>query len=268
MLERARFRILRARPAINAALLAAMISSLAGCADEPVQWGDISYRKTQLGDPVAMSARRDADLPAIAGSAAPCRNEVVASPSGTEVFRAWWSTRADSNAVLSLQRSADSGRTWLAAVTVDDRDAGRRGCDRPAPGIAYDSVSRYVYLTYYLDARDGSGVFFAHSMDNGKMFHSPVPVVYGNRPSAAAVAGKGDDVVVIFEDPNATTPTLGYVLSHTTGHIFEERGQVTPEEVRAAQPWVKLAGNRIEVCWLSADATDHVGCRQGITNWR
>ena len=65
------------------------------------------------------------------------------------------------------------------------------------------SGSGYLHLVYFIEAEDGAGVFFAHSMDKGEMFHAPVPVVYGNAPSDASVAGNGDSVVVVFEDPNA-----------------------------------------------------------------
>ena len=64
-------------------------------------------------------------------------------------------------------------------------------------------------------------------------------------------------------DPNATSPTLGMVLSHTTGHIFDQRGEVVPEDVRANFPWVSLSGNRIGVWWMTPDALDRVGHREG-----
>jgi hypothetical protein len=107
-------------------------------------------------------------------------------------------------------------------------------------------------------------------MDNGGMFHAPVPVVYGNRPSAASVAANGDSVVVVFEDPNSTTPSVGIVLSHTTGHIFEARGQATPDDVQAVSPWVALDHRKITVWWKKPIAnTDGqtaagVGYRMGI----
>ena len=235
---------------------------LTACVNEPVDWGDVSYRQSRLGDPIAISAIRDADLPQVPGTVGACTLTVVVY-GGQDLFRAWWAVRSDSNGVLAMQRSPDSGRSWQAPVEVDDRDRGARGCRRPRPGISYDSASKYVYLAYFIDTPDGSGVFFAHSMDQGKMFHSPVPVVYGNHPARASVAGHGDSVVVVFEAPNAMTPSLGYVLSHTTGHIFDQRAQVTPEEVRAIWPWVSLEGNRIGVWWLTPDV-DRVGHREGI----
>lgn len=141
----------------------------------------------------------------------------------------------------------------MPPVVVESRDRGRRGCDRPAPGTLFDPVSGYLYFVYFVEPSDGAGVFFAHSMDRGEMFHSPVPVIYGNRPSAASVAGHADSVVVVFEDPNASQPRIGYALSHTSGHIFEKRGQVTPADVSARAAWVELRDGMITVWWKNSD---------------
>ncbi|MFL5470578.1 MAG: hypothetical protein ACJ8AE_12350, partial [Gemmatimonadaceae bacterium] len=229
----------------------------AACVNDPVKWGDVGYRRSQLGDPDARSAIMDANLPAIAGTARPCIRSIRTAGSAHEIFRAWWSSRSDSSVILSLQRSGNQATNWgfpsSSPIIVDARDRGRRGCDRPAPGIFYDSVSTYLHLVYFIEAADGAGVFFAHSMDTAAMFHSPVPVVYGNAPSAAAVAAHGDSVVVVYEDPNSTTPRISIVLSHATGHIFDQRGQVTPDEVPALRPWVALHGDSITVWWRVPD---------------
>ena len=123
---------------------------------------------------------------------------------------------------------------------------------------------------YFIEASDGAGIFFSHSMDKGAMFHSPVPIVYGNTPSAASVAANGDSVVVVFEDPNATAPRVGIVLSSSTGHIFAQRGEATPDDVPAVTPWVSLDHRKVAVWWKSADANgtpvDRVGYRVGT--WR
>src|SRR5436309_13719908 len=107
-------------------------------------------------------------------------------------------------------------------------------------------------------------------MDQGGIFHSPVPVVCGSAPSAASVAAQGDSVVVVFEDPNSVTPRIGIVLSHSTGHIFDQRGQATPDDVRAIAPWVAVDHKRITVWWKSPDdlgtSSDRVGYRSGT--WR
>jgi hypothetical protein len=254
----------------NRALGYSLALLLTGCVNEPVEWGNVSYRQSQLGDPDTRSAVMSANLPAIANASAPCIRLIQAAGAAGELFRAWWSSRSDSSVVLSMQHSGDQGKTWQTPVEVDPRDRGRRGCDRPAPGIFYDPTSGNVHLVYFIDASDGAGVFFAHSMDKGGMFHSPVPVVYGNSPSVASVAAHGDSVVVVFEDPNSTTARIGIVLSQVTGHIFDQRGQVTPDDVLAITPWVALDGNRITVWWKTpsdpAGALERVGYRDGT--WR
>jgi hypothetical protein len=251
------------------ALVGLLVSS--ACVKEPVDWGDVSYRPSQLGDPDTRSAVMSANLPSIAEAPKPCIRSIRTAGIGADLFRAWWSSRNDSSVVLSMQHSGDRGATWEAPVAVESRDRGRRGCDRPAPGIFYDSVSGYLDLVYFIEGTEGAGIFFIHSMDKGRMFHAPVAVVYGNAPSAASVAGIGDSVVVVFEDPNATTPRIGIALSRTAAHIFEQRGQVTPDDVLAVAPWVALDHGKITVWWKTPDQSesphgDRVGYRSGV--WR
>ncbi|HJQ12455.1 MAG TPA: hypothetical protein VJ840_15595 [Gemmatimonadaceae bacterium] len=253
----------------NVGLVAPLIL-LGACVAEPVEWGNVAYRHSQLGDPDARSAIMSAGLPAIPGTVVPCIMSIRAAGDSGELFRAWWAVRPDSSVALSMQRSENRGTTWDNPIEVESRDSGRRACQRPAPGITYDARSGYVYLVYFVEASDGAGVFFAHSMDKGGMFHSPVPVVYGKTPSVASVAARGDSVVVVFEDPNSTTPRIGIVLSHTTGHVFDQRGQVTPDNVAAVSPWVALNHKRITVWWktpvLDNRSIDEVGYREGV--WR
>lgn len=242
--------------------------ALSACVREPVEWGDVSYRYSQLGDPDTRSGRMSADLPSITEAPNPCILSIRTAGTRAGFFRVWWSSRRDSSVVLSLQRSDDGRRTWQTPVAVESRDRGRRGCDRPAPGVYYDSVSGYLHLVYFIEGNDGAGVFFAHSMDKGGMFHAPVAVVYGNAPSAASVAAMGDSVVVAFEDPNATTPRIGIALSRSAGHIFEQRDQVTPDDVLALTPWVALDHGKITVWWKTPDKSgspygDGVGYRLG-----
>jgi hypothetical protein len=253
--------------------LAALCSPLwlSACVKEPVEWGDVSYRQSRLGDPDARSAVMSAYLPPIADAAVPCIRSIVTAGTSLDLFRAWWSSRSDSSVVLSMQHSRARGTTWDPPVVVESRDRGRRGCARPAPGIFYDPASGYLHLVYFIEGSEGAGVFFAHSMDKGGMFHAPVAVVYGNAPSAASVVGIGDSVVVVFEDPNATTPRIGIALSRSAGHIFEQRGEVTPDDVPAVAPWVALDNGKITVWWKAGKnaagiAGDQVGYRRGL--WR
>ena len=254
---------------VGLSCLAALLTI--ACTTDPVDWGDVSYRGSQLGDPEARSAVLSANLPSVDGTVAQCLRSIRTASADSDLFRVWWAARSDSSVVLSMQHSRDRGVGWEPPVVVEARDRGRRGCDRPAPGIFYDPPRGYLHLVYFIEAKDGAGVFFAHSMDKGGMFHSPVPVVYGNAPSAASVAANGDSVVVIFEDPNAMTPRIGIVLSRSTGHIFEARGDVTPDDVPAVRPWLTLDGRKITAWWKPGENTagnsgDRIGYRVGV--WR
>jgi hypothetical protein len=244
---------------------------LVACVKEPVDWGDVSYRPSQLGDPDARSAVLAANLPTPSSGINQCLRSIRTANAGPDLFRVWWTSRGDSSAVLSMQHSRDNGGSWDSPVTVESRDRGRRGCDRPAPGVFYDSLRGNLHLVYFIEAATGAGIFFAHSMDRGAMFHSPVPVVFGNTASAASVAANGDSVVVVFEDPNATAPRIGIALSHSTGHIFESRGEATPDDVPAVSPWVMLDHRKITVWWKQGEDVagkrgDGVGYRVGRWN--
>ena len=255
---------------VSLTVIAVAVLALPACVGEPVDWGDVAYRGSQLGDPDARSAVFSANLPQVSGGANQCLRSIRTTGALPDLFRVWWTSRSDSSVILSMQHSRDGGASWSPPLTVENRDRGRRGCDRPPPGVFYDFVSGYLHIVYFIEAATGAGVFFAHSMDKGAMFHSPVPVVFGNTPSAASVAANGDSVVVVFEDPNATAPRIGIVLSHSAGHIFEARGDATPDDVPAVKPWVTLDHRKITVWWkagedVAGNRGDRVGFRAG--NW-
>ena len=131
------------------------------------------------------------------------------------------------------------------------------GCRRSAPSIAADAASGYVHIAYGLVAPEGPGLFFAHSMDGGATFHSPVPIVYGERIGATSVAASGDHVLVAFEDPNSRTPRIGLALSRTMGHIFEDRLlPVSDDNGSATLPMVAVQGQRITAAWQERSTSD------------
>jgi len=95
----------------------------------------------------------------------------------------------------------------------------------------------------------GRGIFFAHSMDSGRTFHSPVPIVFGDNPAFVSVASEGDRVAVAYDDPNSVQPAIGIALSKTMGHIFKPGDPISSASERAKQPTVELSGDRIRVWW-------------------
>jgi hypothetical protein len=178
----------------------------------------------------------------------------VSRLSSTEVYSVWWSRRAGGRAFLVSARSDDAGGTWTPPVPVDTTDRSAVGCSRPAPAIAADGSSGYVHVTYFINSAGGPGVFFAHSMERGEMFHAPVPIMYGDRPSATAVAAADSDVVVAFEDPNSERSEIALAMSHTWGHIFlKDRPDASGGTPIAERPLVALRQRLVAVGWHGKD---------------
>jgi hypothetical protein len=139
-------------------------------------------------------------------------------------------------------------------MLADTTDRGVRGCTRPAPAIAYDADSNWVHLAYFLEPATGAGVYYEHYM--ATMFHAAVPVVYGDRPVAVAVAAAHDTVAVAYEDPNRRVSQVALALSTTSGHLFTIRIPVSGDDVAAHRPTVSLSGDRVAVAWLETPSRD------------
>jgi hypothetical protein len=197
---------------------------------------------------IAAVATMPADTAACPGSLR------VSALSPSEIYSVWWSRRTDGRASLVASRSDDAGATWMAAVPVDTTDRGAVSCSRPAPAIAADATSGYVHVTYFLHGPGGPGVFFAHSMERGELFHAPVPIMYGDRPSASSVASADSFVVVAFEDPNSQRPQISLAMSRTWGHIFSrERPEASTGAPVAERPFVALKQPLVAVGWRTGD---------------
>lgn len=173
------------------------------------------------------------------------------------LYAVWWSVRPDSSAVLFSASSPDSGKTWGAPAAVDTADVSSRGCGRPAPAVA--AWGDDLHVAYSMAASEGTGVFFAHFMDG--MLHSPVPVIYGERLVATAIAVEGDRVAVAYEEPNGSRQQVDVAISVTQGHIFERHTTASRAIDAASSPAVALAGPRIAVSWVTRRAADSVGTR-------
>jgi len=226
------------RPLI--ALVAALLTI--ACSKAVVEWSDIVFNGAPP-EPLEYPG------PGQSGPEVPqCPASLRIASAGRFSYAVWWQARADSSAMLMASRSS-GGMGWSHPVIADSTDHGVRGCGRPAPSIAADSVSGYVHLAYFAEPANGSGVFFAHSMDSSATFHSPVPIVFGKNPSRTSTASAGDRVVVAYEDPNDVRPRIGLALSKTMGHIFDETVLATPESGRALQPVVRIGRDSVRLWW-------------------
>jgi hypothetical protein len=243
-------------------MLAAGAVLVAACTRDPVQWSGEPSALASAAAPTPDASRLALDAEGrVSLAAAPGPSAAVAGPdvcatlvryarrSAEEQYAAWWRIRSDGSAALVSARSDDGGVTWAPPVAVDTTDRTTIGCERPAPAIAAPPGSPYVHIAYSLAAPEGTGVFFAHSMDRGALYHAPVAIVYGDRQSATAIAAQGDTVVVAYENPNTTSPEVSLAISRRAGHIFEERLDVSVGAHGAMAPDVALRTPFVAVGW-------------------
>ena len=228
--------------------LAILVIAATACTEAPVDWNEMVYsgapnQPQELPGPTQSVP----DIPAA------CPGSMRTARAGSTEYAVWWQANTDSSATLFVSRN-NTGK-WSEPVVADSTDKGVRGCGRTAPAIAADSASGYVHLAYFAEPASGPGVFFEHTMDSAKTFHSPVAIVFGRNPSRVSVAAKGDIVAVAFEDPNASQPIVSLALSKTMGHIFEHRLQASGENGNARQPVVRITGDSVAL-WWSEYSTD------------
>lgn len=229
------------RPSLWLATLA-----LIACNAGPIVWGEA---RELTGAPHWLRPTPPDDAPRLPAAACAATARLASSPEG-RWHGVWWSVRADSSAEIVAGVAKDR-TTWLV-VRVDSADVAKTGCRRQAPAIALDGPN--VHLVYAMQAREAPGIFSAHSMDGGTTFHSPVAVVYGERPGAASVAARGDLVIIAFEDPNTTPARISVAVSKTMAHLFEYREVVSPPGRAAAAPRVATSGDSVVLMWSPVPA--------------
>jgi hypothetical protein len=216
------------------------------------------------GEPVFGDAPATALEPAGA-----CAGSVVTAPGGgDEWYAVWWALRDGASVALMSSRSDDGGASWGEPVLVDGRDRGARGCLRPAPGIAVDPAGGYTHVAYWFEPPGEQGIWYAHSMERGAMWHAPTAIIFGADPASASVAANGDTVVVAYEHPLATEGRIGVAVSRTAGHLIEGRAVASAGAAYAVRPLVAVRGSELIVAWIAregrgAGAAEYLVMRRG-----
>lgn len=242
--------------------------AVSACADGGIAWGPVTYGG--IASPASAVDAAVAALPQRGGAG--CADVVVVAR-GNERYAAWWEAKPDGGSALMLARSPDGGAQWETPLVADGRDAGGLRCSRPPPSLFADDASGYLHLTYHIAPPGGPGVYFTHSMQASALgttgmgvLHMAVPVTHGDRPVRSSVAGRGDTVVVAFEDPNSAKPRILLAFSTGAGHVFSTHEVVSPAGNAAGYPQVSIGGDSVHVRWREVTAGGAVrhAARSGV----
>ena len=247
------------------------LALMSACEQPPVAWRDVTVLRA-AGTPDSRLALAPDGVPSLVRDDPPafrppdgaCDGSVVfARAAPAEWFATWWQPRPDGSAALTVARTQDGGATWGVPVVADGRDRSTDRCRRPAPGIA--AQGEYVHIAYALSVRDVPGVWFTHSMEQGAVWHTQIPVVFGDVATRASVAAHGDTLAVAYENPNTTPRRIALALSCTAGHRFEARTPVSGAGAAASDPRVAVHGRTVAVAWTErAAGTDGAEGRQMV----
>lgn len=254
-----------------------LVFAVLGCAPDVVIWEEPQAINSPSPDSrLTLTGRTALFIPTavpvlpVPPAAGACPGSVrTARAEGRGLHAVWWSVRADSSVALLAARSMDGGATWRGPVPVDTTDVGGLGCARLPPAIAVDAATGYIHVVYFLETDAGAGIFFSHSMERGELYHAPIAIVYGERPSSADVAAHASRVVVGYEDPNLREQSPGKIalaISRSDGHIFEHRVPVTPGGAPVSSPRVAIEGDHLAVAWIKIG--DRGTFRRGRLNSR
>lgn len=227
-----------------------------GCQSTRVRWNEAqavpgdTLGAIQIGPAGEVAFETPAVLQTVPADSNRCPNSLSVAVDGRMGYAAWLRLRPDSTVAVVSSR-ADAGQPWTDADVVDSLDVGKFGCNRPIPSIA--AAGGYVHVAYSLKAPEGYGVFFAHSMDQMPMFHSPMIVIYGDRLSETAAAAQGMRVAIAYEDPSGSGNRIDVALSNTQGHTFERRERGSPDEMLAIRPRVAIRDSLVALTFAGGD---------------
>jgi hypothetical protein len=238
-------------------LVFCVLLATAACDGTRVRWAEPQAAPADTTGFMALEADASPAYPSareyrVPSDPAMCPYSVASAMDRDRQFSAWLRRRPDST--VNVMAAEWDGRQWTTPAVVDSLDVGKFGCNRPAPSIAVSAEDGYVHVAYSLEAPEGYGVFFSHSMDRGRSFHAPMIVVYGDRLSATAIAAHGTRVGIAYEVPSGSAKRVDVALSNTQGHTFEPRERGSPDEMPATHPRIAIRDTVVALSFAGLDS--------------
>jgi hypothetical protein len=226
---------------------------------------DVFTRVWNVGTSAFVAAEQRMDVGTVAGSSSSFSADVAAE--GTNAYVVWVDDRDRGSFDIWLNRSTDSGATWLAGAVKLDGDT-----------LDHDSIDPHVIapdvgdvLVGWTDYRSGfPDPYVTRSTTAGASFAAPTRVDTGTASGASgsydiALAGAGNLVAMAWSDDRAGLLDVYANFSLDQGVTWQPQDYRLDSSTLGAsdsqEPTVAVVGSRVHVAW-----TDHrrgAGCPTG-----
>jgi hypothetical protein len=215
---------------------------------------DVYLRAWNVATSAFVAADTRIDTGTVAGSSSSFSADVAAE--GTNVYVAWVDDRDRGSFDIWLNRSTDSGTTWLSNAIKLDGDT----LDHDSIGPRVIAPDAGDVLVGWIDYRSGfPDPYVTRSTDAGATFSPPARVDTGTEPGVSgsydlAIAGVGDLVAVAWSDDRAGFLDIFTNFSLDQGATWQPtdyRLDTSPAGTSDSQePTVSVAGSRVHVAWV------------------
>jgi hypothetical protein len=217
---------------------------------------DVYTRVWNVGTAAFVATEQRMDVGTAAGSSSSFSADIAAE--GTNAYVVWVDDRDRGSFDIWLNRSTDSGATWLSGAVKLDGDT-----------LDHDSIDPHVIapdggdvLVAWTDYRSGfPDPYVTRSSTAGASFAAPVRVDTGTSPGTSgsydiAAAGAGDVVAIAWSDDRAGLLDVYANFSLDQGVTWQPQDyrldSSTLGSSDSQEPTLAVSGSRIHVAW-----TDH-----------
>jgi hypothetical protein len=154
---------------------------------------------------------------------------------------------------MQLVRSKDSGKTWLAPVSIADFQWDFNSCPHVGGGIAatHEKGATRLHATIWTGASGKAGLYYASSDTHGQTWNEPhkigAPLAW--HPDLAS-DGK-NRVVVVWDSMAGLLPEVSFSESSDNGQSWTPPARLSPAGKPATHPQIVHLNGQFRVFWTT-----------------
>lgn len=246
----------RPRPALLRSLsLTAGLFVAQACADRAVAWEPAEFTDSVLlpGAELVFDVAGRAGVierwtPPLTPEGDRCQDSLRGAMLRADTaWAVWWAPQRGGGMRLLAARSTDGGLNWGASIAVEATDAGRGGCERPAPALALEPATGVPQVAFTAPEQ-GRWVLRLRAI-GGATTTAAREIARGDSALAASVAVDGARVVVAYREVRGAIGTVWLALAPASGQIPIRRSSVASGGRRVSTPLVAIRGTQVAVAW-------------------